>query len=84
MSRLKAPNHINVYEAKAHLSKLIRQVEKSGRPITLCRGGKPVVDLVPHPRKKNPLAPDPALAGAVFSGDPCAPVGEADWPAELR
>ncbi|MBA4386724.1 MAG: hypothetical protein C0404_02015 [Verrucomicrobia bacterium] len=76
---------INVYEAKAHLSKLIGRVEKEHEVIIICRHGKPVADLVAHyPSKKDPLAQDESLKGAVFTGDPCAPVSEEDWPEELR
>ena len=77
-------NVVSVYDAKARLSKLISQVERTGQPITVCRNGKPVVDLVAHRRVIDPLAGDPALQGAVFHGDPCAPVDDQDWPAEQR
>lgn len=75
---------VSVYDAKAKLSKLISQVERTGQPITVCRNGKPVVDLVAHRAVADPLKTDPALGGAVFHGDPCAPVDEQDWPAEQR
>jgi len=75
---------VSTYEAKAHLSRLIAQVEKTGEPVTICRNAKPVVDLVAHRTKKDPLRQDPSLKGAVFHGDPCALVAERDWPAELR
>jgi len=75
---------INVYEAKAHLSKLIGRVEKGHETIVICRHGKPVADLVSHTPHEDPLAQDPSLKGAAFAGDPCAPVAEEDWPQELR
>lgn len=76
---------VNIYEAKAHLSKLIAEVERTGKTITICRHHEPVVDLVPHrPAMRDPLEPDPELKGAVFRGDPCAPVGDEDWPEALR
>jgi len=77
-------NTVNIYEAKAHLSKLISQVEKTGRPVTICRNHEPIADLVPHRRHADPLQQDPALKGARFRGDPCAPVSDEDWPEELR
>jgi len=77
-------NEVSVYEAKAHLSKLIEMVLRTGRPITICRNRKPVVDLIAHRMARNPLKQDAALKGAVFQGDPCAPVGREDWPEDLR
>jgi antitoxin (DNA-binding transcriptional repressor) of toxin-antitoxin stability system len=75
---------VSTYEAKAHLSRLLAKIEKTGRPITICRNRKPVADLVAHRSVADPLRQDPALKGARFHGDPCRLVGEADWPAELR
>lgn len=72
------------YEATAKLSKLVAEVERSGKPVTICRNGKPVVDLVPHRPAADPLAQDPELEGARFHGDPCAPVDSEDWPDEGR
>ena len=77
-------NSINIYEAKARLSRLIAEVQRTGKSITICRNSEPVVDLVPHRKSTNPLKQDPSLARAVFHGDPCAPVGEEDWPENLR
>jgi prevent-host-death family protein len=75
---------ISTYEAKAKLSKLIALVEQSGEPITICRNNKPIVDLVVHREPGDPLVQDSELKGAVYHGDPTAPVDEADWPEELR
>jgi prevent-host-death family protein len=75
---------VSVYEAKAHLSKLIVSVEKGQETIVICRHGKPVVDLVTHRSQKDPLAQDKSLKGAVFAEDPCAPVSKEDWPEESR
>ena len=75
---------LNIYEAKAHLSKLIAEVERTGKAITICRNGEPVVDLVRHRHASDPLVQDPSLGAAAYHGDPCAPVGQEDWPEELR
>ena len=75
---------VSTYEAKAHLSQLLAKIEKTGRPITICRNRKPVADLVAHREAADPLRQDPALKGARFHGDPCRLVDEADWPAALR
>ena len=75
---------VSIYEAKAHLSRLIAEVQRTGKPVTICRNRKPVVDLVVHREPGDPLKQDPALKGAVYHGDPCAPVNEEDWPEDLR
>jgi prevent-host-death family protein len=75
---------VSVYEAKAHLSKLIAEVERTGKPVTVCRHRRPVVDIVVHRQGDDPLRQDPALTGAVFHGDPCAPVSSEDWSEESR
>jgi prevent-host-death family protein len=75
---------VSTYEAKAHLSKLLATVQKTGNPITICRNKKPVADLVAHQEAADPLQQDPSLRGARFHGDPCRLVDEADWPTELR
>ena len=75
---------VSTYEAKAHLSQLLAEVEKTGRAITICRNRKPIADLVVHRETVDPLQQDPALKGARFHGDPCRLVDEADWPTGLR
>jgi prevent-host-death family protein len=76
---------INIYDAKAHFSNLVAAVERDGTRIVICRHGKPVADLTPHRgHKHSPLIPDPALAGARFHGDPCAPLPPEDWPEAQR
>ncbi len=74
----------SIYETKAHFSELVAEVERTGMAIVISRHGKPVADLVPHRTAKDPLKPDPALRGAVYKGDPTAPLDAADWPETLR
>ena len=79
------PSSVSLYEAKASLSKLIEKVRKEGRPVTISRHGKPVVDLVPHRVVKDRLKADPSLKGAArYVGDPCAPLDPEDWPDAMR
>jgi len=75
---------VTTYEAKARLSHLIAEVERTGRPVTICRHRKPVVDLVPHQEVRDPLEQSPELAGAVFHGDPCRSAADPDWPEACR
>jgi prevent-host-death family protein len=74
----------SIYETKAHFSELVAEVERTGTVIVISRHGKPVADLVPHRAVSDPLKSDPALRGAVYKGDPCAPLDVVDWPESLR
>lgn len=79
---------VSIYEAKAHLSKLIASLETGEDRIVLCRHGVPVADLVPHRREDKVLDPDPVLAGARFvepspSGVIASSKAEEEWPAHL-
>jgi antitoxin (DNA-binding transcriptional repressor) of toxin-antitoxin stability system len=76
--------HVNLYEAKTQLSKLVSAVEEQGEAIVLCRNGRPVADLVPHQESSLNLKADKRLSGARFKGDPCASLSEDDWPEALR
>lgn len=43
------PQHVNVHQAKTHLSRLLQRVE-AGEEIVIDRAGKPVARLAPLPR----------------------------------
>jgi prevent-host-death family protein len=75
---------VSTYEAKAHLSRLIAEVQRTGKPVTICRNNRPVVDIVPHHESHDPLDQAPQLKGAQFLGDPCAPISAQDWPESAR
>lgn len=60
---------VSTYEAKAHLSQLTAEVKRTGKPITICRSKRPVVDIVPHRDVRDPLEQAPHLQGARFHGD---------------
>jgi prevent-host-death family protein len=49
--------HVNVAEAKAHLSDLVARAE-AGEPIQISRRGKPVVQLSTIPRPRQPISLD--------------------------
>ena len=75
---------ITIYEAKTHLSRLIAQVEKTGRPVTICRGRKPVVEIVRRRAAKDLRKRDPKLSEVKFFCDPSEPLTAEMWPAEYR
>ena len=75
---------VSMYEAKAHLSRVVMEVERTRQRVTITRHNKPVVDIVAHVEPADPLKQEPSLEGARFLADPCAPVDPADWPPEQR
>jgi antitoxin (DNA-binding transcriptional repressor) of toxin-antitoxin stability system len=76
---------VNLYEAKTQLSRLVASVETQGERVVLCRNGVPVADIVPHQKGEDiTLEPDPELRGALYLGDPTAPLGAEDWPEGAR
>lgn len=75
---------VSTYEAKAHLSRLIAEVQRTGKPVTICRNNRPVVDIVPHQESHDPLDQAQQLKGSRFLGDPCAPASVEDWPESAR
>lgn len=75
---------VSTYEAKAHLSRLIAEVQRTGKPVTICRNNRPVVDIVPHRESRDPLDQSPHLQGARYLADPCAPASLEDWPETAR
>ena len=78
---------MNLYEAKTHLSELIKQVQESGEPYTICKNNKPVVDIVVHKQAAkdfDPLKQDPKLKGtAKYLCDPLESTEDL-WPEECR
>ena len=44
---------IGLFEAKTNLSKIVEEVKRTGKSVTLTRRGEPYVDLVPHQPTKS-------------------------------
>ena len=40
-------DHVGMFEAKTHFSEIVERVLSEGRPITITRRGRPVVDITP-------------------------------------
>lgn len=74
---------IEINDEEVQLSECVHQMEKTGKPLTILRGKKPVARLVPH-EANDPLIMDPMLQGAFFVDDPVAPLPDSDWPEVLR
>ncbi len=75
---------VNTHEAKTKLSALLAAVEERGEWVRICRNGKPIADLRPVARVADPLQMSPQLSGVEFREDPALPLGEQDWPEEMR
>lgn len=72
---------VNTQEAKTQLSALISRVEEMGETIIICRNGRPVAELRPTTKVRNPLARHPEIAdGVEFHEDPTASLDPEDWP----
>ena len=74
----------SIYNAKAHFSEIVSEVERTGVHVVIYRHKVPVAEIVPLRTKSDPLISDAALAGAAFVGDPTAPLFPEDWPEALR
>ena len=75
---------VNTHEAKTKLSELIAKVEEDQETVVICRNGKPVAELIPWKRVKNPLKQNSRLKKVIFNEDPSLPLDENDWPAGKR
>lgn len=71
---------VNVHEAKTRLSELLAAVESKGEWVCICRSGKPVAELRPIKRSKDPFKPHPKLGKVKFFEDPMKPINPEDWP----
>jgi prevent-host-death family protein len=64
---------VNIHDAKTRLSALLARVD-NGETITIARAGKPIADLVPHPR------PSARSSCRTISVTSSAGPGCATWP----
>jgi len=54
---------LGIFDVKTHFSEVVDRVLREGRPITVTRRGKPVVDIVPTAATTSPrMTPAEALA----------------------
>ena len=74
---------INVHQAKTKLSSLLAAIEQKGEWVRICRNGKPVADLRPVVKVKNPLKQNKKLK-VIFKENPMLPLTEEDWPEAFR
>lgn len=74
---------MNVHEAKTHLSSLLLALERDGQTVVICRNGRPVADLVPHPRAHRTKT-HPVLGNIKIGYDPAEPLAGDEWPEAAR
>lgn len=75
---------VNIQDAATNLSSLVEAVQKNGTLVRIYRDGNPVADLRPTNHAENPLLQDARLSSVRFNEDPMLPLGEDDWPTDLR
>jgi len=78
---------VNMHEAKSRLSELVKAIEEQGETVTICRRGKPVVELKVIPKQKvGRLSPHPDLKPLYVAPgfNPAEPMSADEWPEELR
>lgn len=88
------PKQVNLYEAKTHLSQLVKEAA-AGREIIIAKAGEPMARLVPLAAESRPVREPGRLKGQIWIADdfddPLPPdilaafYGEDDdstWPAE--
>jgi prevent-host-death family protein len=75
---------VNTHEAKTKLSELLAKVESQHETVVICRNGRPVAQLLPWVRSKNPLRQSPQLKKVVFHEDPSLPLDDSEWPDSER
>jgi len=74
---------VNVHRAKTMFSALLAEIERDGQRIVICRNGKPVADLIPHPSFER-REPDAVLGQIKINYDPTAPLSPSEWPEDAR
>lgn len=75
---------VNTHEAKTKLSQLLAIVEERGEVVRICRNGKPIAELQPVRKVKNPLEQHPVMKKISINYDPMEPLTEDEWPEESR
>jgi prevent-host-death family protein len=74
---------VNVDEAKTNFSSLLATLERDGKTVVICRNGRPVADLVPHPRADR-IKKHPVLGKIKIGYDPAEPLAGDEWPEAAR
>ena len=78
---------VNMHDAKTRLSELVKAVEERNETVVLCRDGREVAEI--RRRRKRgqvrTLTVDPRFRVTLSPGyRPTEPLGEDEWPEDLR
>ncbi|HYN78207.1 MAG TPA: type II toxin-antitoxin system prevent-host-death family antitoxin, partial [Lamprocystis sp. (in: g-proteobacteria)] len=60
--------HVNIHEAKTHLSRLIEAVER-GEEVVIARAGQPVATLTRYQPTRQRVAPPGSMEGEIWMAD---------------
>jgi prevent-host-death family protein len=75
---------IGIAEFKANCTRLLREMERDGQPITVTKRGKPVAELTPVGQRSRAETLFGLMKGSVtILGDIEGPVSDGPWNAEL-
>jgi prevent-host-death family protein len=75
---------VGIAEFKANCTRLLREMERDGQPITVTKRGKPVAELTPVAQPSRAKTLFGLMKGSVMIlGDIEGPVSDGPWNAEL-
>lgn len=60
--------HVNIHEAKTHLSRLIEAVER-GEEVVIARAGQPVATLTRYQPARRQIGPPGGMEGEIWIAD---------------
>lgn len=78
---------VNMHDAKTRLSELVKAVEERNETVVLCRNGREVAEIRRRAKRSQvrKLTPDPRFRVTLSAGyRPTEPLGEDEWPEDLR
>ena len=74
---------VGIAELKANCTRLLREMERDGQPITVTKRGKPVAELRPMAKERTRLTFGCMKNPAYRFDDPDTPAYDQPWNAEL-
>ncbi len=69
----------NISIAKAKLSQILSEVQRTGETIVICKNGKPIADIVLHEQRHGRIEPHPLMKNIDINYDPTEPLNEDEW-----
>ena len=78
---------VNMHDAKTRLSELVKAVEERNETVVLCRDGREVAEIRRRGKRRQmrKLTPHPRFRVTFSAGyRPTEPLGEDEWPEDLR